>query len=155
MLEVLLQGGANPSQPNKDVTRWGSTHACMPAVNAASLYYLGSVPNSTGSAAKVCQIMVTCFLTIDYCQVCCRRGVCRVCSALHAAAQRGPLKLMQLLLAHKAEVGLADAKGWTPLHLAARAGAAAKVECLLAAGAKVSDVNNQGNTPLHLVSHCV
>jgi hypothetical protein len=22
MLEVLLQGGANPSQPNKDVTRW-------------------------------------------------------------------------------------------------------------------------------------
>jgi hypothetical protein len=59
---------------------------------------------------------------------------------------------MQLLLDHKAEVGLADAKGWTPLHLAARVGAAAKVECLLAAGAKASDVNSQGNTPLHLVS---
>lgn len=74
------------------------------------------------------------------------------CSALHAAAQRGPLRLLQLLLAHKAEVGLADAKGWTPLHLAARAGNAPKVQCLLEAGAKVADVNSQGNTPLHLVS---
>lgn len=66
-------------------------------------------------------------------------------------AQRGPLKLLQLLLAHKADVALADDKGWTPLHLAARAGNAAKVECLLAAGAQHGAVNSQGNTPLHLV----
>lgn len=84
--------------------------------------------------------------------VCLRRGLLFPCSALHAAAQRGPLKLMQLLLAHKAEVGLPDAKGWTPLHLAARAGAAPKVQCLLDAGAQVATVNSQGNTPLHLVS---
>lgn len=84
--------------------------------------------------------------------VCLRHGALFPCSALHAAAQRGPLKLMQLLLAHKAEVGLPDAKGWTPLHLAARAGAAPKVQCLLEAGAQVAAVNSQGNTPLHLVS---
>lgn len=76
------------------------------------------------------------------------------CSALHAAAQRGPLTLLQLLLAHKADVNLVDTKGteFTPLHLAARAGAAAKVEALLAAGAQVAPFNSQGNTPLHLVS---
>lgn len=73
---------------------------------------------------------------------------------MHAAAQRGPLKLLQLLLAHKADVDQVDTKGTelTPLHLAARAGAAAKVEALLAAGAQVAPLNSQGNTPLHLVS---
>lgn len=76
------------------------------------------------------------------------------CSALHAAAQRGPLTLLQLLLAHKADVDLVDSKGTalTPLHLASRAGAAAKVQALLDAGAQVAPVNSQGNTPLHLVS---
>jgi len=72
-------------------------------------------------------------------------------SALHAAAQRGPLSLLQLLLTHKADVCLADAKGWTPLHLAARAGNGPKVQALLEGGAKVDAVNSQGNTPLHLV----
>jgi hypothetical protein len=72
-------------------------------------------------------------------------------SALHAAAQRGSLKLLQQLLAAKAEVGLADSKGWTPLHLSARAGNAPKVQALLEAGAQPAAVNSQGNSPLHLV----
>jgi ankyrin repeat protein len=90
---ALLAGGANPNQPNKDVT-----------------------------------------------------------SALHATAQRGPLRLLQLLLEHKADVQAADAQGVTPLHLAARSGNAQKVQCLLAAGAAHGAANSQGNTPLHLVS---
>jgi hypothetical protein len=175
MLEVLLQGGANPSQPNKDVTRCASAHACPLGItlairaayalpftrymhgcllNSALLRQLDWASLSTGSAVRH---MVTCCVANvfeHHPHSCACPGVCGVCSALHAAAQRGPLKLMQLLLDHKAEVYLADAKGWTPLHLAARAGAAAKVECLLAAGAKVSDTNSQGNTPLHLVSSC-
>jgi hypothetical protein len=89
---ALLAGGANPNQPNKDVT-----------------------------------------------------------SALHATAQRGPLRLLQLLLEAKADVQAADAQGGTPLHLAARSGNAQKVQCLLAAGAYHGAVNSQGNTPLHLV----
>jgi ankyrin repeat protein len=90
---ALLAGGANPNQPNKDVT-----------------------------------------------------------SALHAVSQRGPVRLLQLLLEHKADVQAADNQGTTPLHLAARSGNAQKVQCLLAAGAPHGAVNSQGNTPLHLVS---
>lgn len=93
MHAALLQGGANPNQPNKDVT-----------------------------------------------------------SALHAAAQRGPVRLVQLLLQHKADPLAVGDQGWTPLHLAARAGNAQKVKCLLQAGAKHDTANSQGNTALHLVS---
>jgi len=32
VLEVLLQGGANPSQPNKDVTRWPGSWALIGTV---------------------------------------------------------------------------------------------------------------------------
>lgn len=92
VVAALLVGGANPNQPNKDVT-----------------------------------------------------------SLLHAAAQRGPLSLLSLLLQHKADVHAANGSGWTPLHLAARAGSAPKVAALLAAGASHAAANSQGNTPLHLV----
>ncbi|KAK3290161.1 ankyrin repeat-containing domain protein [Chaetomium fimeti] len=58
--------------------------------------------------------------------------------AIHQAAQEGHLKVVQLLLAEKAECDPVDQEGVTPLWSAAQNGSAEVVRELLKAGAKVN-----------------
>jgi ankyrin repeat protein len=57
--------------------------------------------------------------------------------------------VVQLLLAHNAEVNTKDIHGETPLHTAARRSNKALVELLLAHKAEVNAKGNAGQTPLH------
>eukprot|EP00727_Mastigamoeba_balamuthi_P001954 m51a1_g11756 hypothetical protein (961) ;mRNA; r:202717-206299 len=73
-------------------------------------------------------------------------------TALHLAAAKGRLPLLNLLLMKHAEVEALDAAGRTPLYAAACNG---HTECcveLLTMGAKPDTPNKFGNTPLHAVA---
>lgn len=70
-------------------------------------------------------------------------------SALHAAALRGNKDLVEVLLAHGAEVNARDKTYLaTPLHLAVRAGHPGAAEALLAANADTQAKDKYGRTPL-------
>jgi ankyrin repeat protein len=66
--------------------------------------------------------------------------------ALHIAAERGDLQLMEILLAHKAE--LEGDPDLTPLHRAATTGQLEAARLLLAHGANVNARKGGGMTPL-------
>lgn len=77
--------------------------------------------------------------------------------ALHAAAQRGDVALVQELLARGAPVNVFDEIGMTPLHYAAKEGHVPVLDLLLRAGAEVDaqDPRVIGNTPLgEVAGHC-
>ena len=77
--------------------------------------------------------------------------------ALHAAAQRGDVALVQELLAGGAPVNVFDEIGMTPLHYAAKEGHVPVLDLLLHAGAEVDarDPRVIGNTPLgEVAGHC-
>jgi ankyrin repeat protein/N-acetylneuraminic acid mutarotase len=61
---------------------------------------------------------------------------------------------VELLLAHQADVSVADSEanyyGWTSLHVAAQTGDKAIAELLLKAGADVNARDKNGNTPLYV-----
>ena len=70
-------------------------------------------------------------------------------SALHGAALRGNKALVEVLLAHGADVNARDKTYLaTPLHLAVRAGHAGAAEALLAANADTQAKDKYGRTPL-------
>jgi ankyrin repeat protein len=72
---------------------------------------------------------------------------------LHLAAEKGYNDVVELLLAHKAEVDAKTESGETPLYLAAREGHKDVVELLLAHGADVNAKDkNFGRTPLHVAA---
>jgi ankyrin repeat protein len=71
---------------------------------------------------------------------------------LHAAASRGFLPLVTLLLANEAEPDSRDSQGFTPLHDAAEHGQTLVVRTLLNAGAQVNAVNAVGRTALFLAA---
>eukprot|EP00124_Ichthyophonus_hoferi_P001650 Ihof_evm11s91 gene=Ihof_evmTU11s91 len=70
-------------------------------------------------------------------------------SALHVAAKRGYIGVVQVLLDRGASVSPQDMNQITPLHLAAANGHDDIVKCLLARGAEVCVMDNKGHTPLH------
>jgi ankyrin repeat protein len=69
---------------------------------------------------------------------------------LHDAALKGHVGMLELLLAHQADVNSRNAQGATPLHDAALAGQRAVAEALLTHGATVDARDTEsGATPLH------
>lgn len=68
-------------------------------------------------------------------------------TAIHAAAARGGVEILSLLLAYGADVTLKNQQGEMPLHIAKNA---ACIELLIAHGADVNAVDNAGRTALHL-----
>ena len=68
---------------------------------------------------------------------------------LHFAAIKGQEELVQLLLAHKADIEAQTSSGTTALNLAARNGRKTVVELLLANKANINATDNNGWTPLH------
>ena len=70
-------------------------------------------------------------------------------TALHVAAAKGNLPIVETLLRAGAAVGDADLQGQTPLHGAAMGGHEAVARALLMRGARLNAVDNEGNTPLH------
>jgi len=69
---------------------------------------------------------------------------------LHDAALKGHLEIMELLLAHGADVNSLNAQGATALHDAALAGQRAAAEALLKHGANIDARDSEsGATPLH------
>ncbi|XP_027043650.1 ankyrin-3-like [Pocillopora damicornis] len=73
--------------------------------------------------------------------------------ALHYAARRGNLKVVQVLLREgKAEVNAKDNENSTPLHAASQEGKLDVVEILLQYGADPSLSDNDGYTAVHLAA---
>jgi ankyrin repeat protein len=75
-------------------------------------------------------------------------------TALHQAASQGAVKIMQLLLANRADVNSATNDGFTPLHGAVSYGnnetRRSAVEALLKSGANVNaKTSRDGETPFH------
>ena len=57
---------------------------------------------------------------------------------LHAAAYRGHTEVVELLVAHRADVNARDVRGWIPLHVAVDQGHTQVAELLIARGANVN-----------------
>lgn len=75
-------------------------------------------------------------------------------TALHQAASQGAIKVIELLLANKADVNAVDNEGYTPLHGAVSYGKndtrKTVVEILLRSGANVNaKTTRDGETPFH------
>jgi ankyrin repeat protein len=68
---------------------------------------------------------------------------------LYLAAFQGHKNVVELLLAHRAEINVKDNNGSTPLHAAAYQGYRGLAELLLTKGANVNATDNSGSTPLH------
>lgn len=73
-------------------------------------------------------------------------GAHRGKTALHIAAERGSLRIVQLLLEHDVDVDMADASGRTALHYAE------VVTLLLAGGADSEARDGEGRSPLHVAA---
>lgn len=75
-------------------------------------------------------------------------------TALHLAVQCAYFRGLELLLAHGAHVGQADARGRTPMHIAAMLPrfAPETVSRLWDSGSEVTYTDNEGFTPLHLAA---
>jgi cytohesin len=69
--------------------------------------------------------------------------------ALHHAVDNNRRAVIELLLAHKADVNAGTTKGWKPLQLAARNGNEWMVKRLVAAGAKLETGESGETTALH------
>ncbi len=69
---------------------------------------------------------------------------------LHIAARWDRKEVVEVLLAHKADVNACTSEGMSPLHMAALARSPEIVNLLLAAGAKADVKGRWGQTPLHL-----
>ena len=69
-------------------------------------------------------------------------------TALQRSCFTGSLRLVQLLLAFGADIGIQDKEGWTVLHAAAVAGNQSILRYLIAMGADIAAMNDRGETAL-------
>ena len=70
-------------------------------------------------------------------------------TALHMAASKGDLRMVQHLLDLGADPNAAAENGWRPVHFAAGGTSGATVRCLLKAAQNVDVADYDGRTPLH------
>jgi hypothetical protein len=75
-------------------------------------------------------------------------------SALHMAARRGNISILQILLGNGANIMATDAQGNTPMHDAAIGNAPTAIQELCKHGADINAKNIKGETPLHLLMKC-
>jgi ankyrin repeat protein len=75
-------------------------------------------------------------------------------SALHMAARRRNISILQILLRNGANIMATDAQGNTPLHDAAIGNAPTAIQELCKHGADINAKNIKGETPLHLLMKC-
>lgn len=73
-------------------------------------------------------------------------------TALHMAARRGHLEILEMLLGYNAEVDCVDDFGKTPLHFAIEGGHTTVAKMLLEHGSDKSLVTTDGDTPLHVAA---
>ncbi len=71
-------------------------------------------------------------------------------TALHKAAAKGHIPMMEMLLDKKSDINKADDRGWTALHNAAYYGEYKAVKLLLRKGAKINAKDKSGKTPYKL-----
>ena len=71
---------------------------------------------------------------------------------LHAASDKGFLKIVELLLEHGADIEAQDLVKWTPLHWASRGGHVEVSRLLLQCGADINAKDDGEQTPLYLAS---
>jgi ankyrin repeat protein len=76
----------------------------------------------------------------------------RLVTPLHAAIDKGHVKVAQLLLQHNADVNVGDDDDQTPLHLAAKRGDLDTLRSLIDRGADPNVQNKDKETPLFLAS---
>jgi ankyrin repeat protein len=69
-------------------------------------------------------------------------------TSLHYAAFNGQTKMIQIFVAHGADVNAIDDDGVTPLHVAAASSYPDTIEALLQSGARIDARDHNGNTPL-------
>ncbi|KAI9443994.1 hypothetical protein H4582DRAFT_1807258, partial [Lactarius indigo] len=69
---------------------------------------------------------------------------------LHVASSKGDAEILQLLIAHGADVHAQDGNRSTPLHLASSMGSTEAVRLLIEHGADVNAWDRNHKTPLHL-----
>jgi ankyrin repeat protein len=69
-------------------------------------------------------------------------------TSLHYAAFNGQTKMIQIFVAHGADVDAIDNDGATPLHVAASTGHPDTIEALLQNGARIEARDHNGDTPL-------
>ena len=74
-------------------------------------------------------------------------------TALHFAAYRGEVEIMQALISRGAKIGCKTNDGNTPLHLAVSGNNLDCVVCLLNHGADISEVNNSKKKPLEMIQN--
>ncbi len=72
-------------------------------------------------------------------------------TALHLAARNGNNSILQVLLAHGADINVQNRQGNTALHLVTQAGNGALIQQLLRAGARTAIRNADGNTMYQLI----
>ena len=70
-------------------------------------------------------------------------------TALHEAAARNKLPLLQMFLTKGSNINVVNEKGQTPLHLAARNGKTSTLCMLVQQGADIESVDKDGRTVLH------
>uniref|UniRef100_A0A6I8NM37 Proteasome 26S subunit, non-ATPase 10 n=1 Tax=Ornithorhynchus anatinus TaxID=9258 RepID=A0A6I8NM37_ORNAN len=69
---------------------------------------------------------------------------------LHRAAAKGNLKMIQILLQHKASTNIQDSEGNTPLHLACDEERVEEAKLLVSRGASIYIENKEEKTPLQM-----
>jgi serine/threonine-protein phosphatase 6 regulatory ankyrin repeat subunit B len=75
-------------------------------------------------------------------------------TALHFAAQYGPLEIVQYLVEHNADINGKNWRNETALHYAVKSGSREVVIYLVEHGASVNDINTSDRTNLHFAVEC-
>lgn len=122
IVRMLLEGGANPNQANKD----------------------GATPLTAATTAEIANILLDAGANPDTTTTNKEGG-----TALMFAAYHGQLEIVKVLLDNGANPNMAAKDGWTALNIAANNGQGAVAKVLLECGASPDQRNNEGINAWH------